>query len=253
MRLKTQTWWYLLLITFIIVPVANYLPIVIGVTQDRFANDVTTRVDAADYAFSIWGVIFTGMLVFAILQLNNKSKSKDLKRAYIYLLLAGLASIAFVPISIGDNPLLVFVDLVAHLAVLIAAHLALRAHVDKGGKPSHGWSYFAPSMYLGWISTATVISAALALDYLGLGFEPPVAIVVAFVLQLVLIAIGVYLTLRKDVVFGLTVAWALVAVAIKQQDADLLFWGGVAGAIFLGTLAVVRVAGRKAYFYATSV
>lgn len=250
MHLSTNTWRYLLLATFIIVPIANYSPIVLNVSQDRFTNDAVTRVNAAGYGFSIWGVIFTGMLLFASLQLGHKGKTKSLKRAYQFLVLAGLASIAFVPISLGDNQLLGFVDLLWHLLALIAAYTYLRAHVEEVGIPHHGWTYFAPSMYLGWISAATVISTALALDQLGFSFASPTDIYIAFALQLVLISLGAYLLVRKDVVYGMTVAWALIAVAVEQQDATLLLWGGVAGAVFLGGLAVVRRVKGDDLFYA---
>ena len=250
MHISTKVWRYLLLATFILVPIANYLPIVLDVSQDRFTNDAVTRVNAAGYGFSIWGVIFTGMLLFAALQLGNKRKTKSLKHAYQYLVLAGLASIAFVPISLGDNQLLGFADLLWHLLALIAAYKCLRSHAEEVGTPHHGWTYFAPSMYLGWISAATVISTALALDQLGFSFSSPTDIYIAFGLQLVLISLGAYLLVRKDVVYGLTVAWALVAVAVEQQDAAVLFWGGLAGAVVLGGLAVMRRGGGKGLFYA---
>ncbi|MCP9237893.1 hypothetical protein [Lewinella sp. JB7] len=248
---STRTWRYLLLVTFILVPIANYLPVVLDISQDRFTDDVSTRVDAAGYGFSIWGVIFTGMLVFSVLQLRVDRETVALRRAYRFLTVAGLASIAFVPISIVGDQLWGFVDLLWHLMALIGAHLALRAHVREVGRPRYGWTYFAPSMYLGWISAATVISTALALDQLGVSFAPQTAIYIATALVVVLIALGTYLGLRGDGIYALTVAWALVAVAVEQRDATLIFWAGIAGAIGLVGLAVFGIAGRRKFFYAT--
>ena len=245
-----STWRYLSLGTFILVPVANYLPILLDVSQDRFTNDVETRVDAAGYGFSIWGVIFTGMLLFAAFQLRNPEDTPALRRAYRFLILAGLASIAFVPISLGSNQLLGFVDLLWHLLALIGAYVALRAHAREVGKPNYGWTYFAPTMYLGWISAATVISTALALDQLGVSFAPDTAIYIATGLVVVLTALGLYLGLRGDSIYALTVAWALVAVAVEQEDAALIFWGGVAGAGLLGASAVAALVGERRFFYA---
>ena len=251
MHISTQTWRYLLLVTFIAVPVANYLPIVLNVSQTRFTQDIATRVDAAGYGFSIWGVIFTGMILFAVFQLRNTRKTKTLKRAYQYLVLAGLASLAFVPISLGSDQVLGLADLLWHLAALIAAYLALRAHAADTRAVQYGWTYFAPSMYLGWISAATVISAALALSQLGFEFPPELAIYIATGLVGVLTALGVYLSLQEDNVYALTVAWALVAVAVKQQDAALIFWGGCAGAVLLMGLAAWAWFGPRKFFYAS--
>ncbi|CAH1001636.1 hypothetical protein LEM8419_02541 [Neolewinella maritima] len=249
MHLSTRTWRYIPLVTFITVPIVNYLPIVLDISQDRFTDDVTTRVSAAGYAFSIWGVIFTGMIVFAAVQLRTLRKTKALKRAYKYLVLAGLASIAFVPISLYGDQVLGFADLLWHLLALLAAYTSLRIHVAEIKPPAYGWSYFAPSMYLGWISAATVISASLALDQLGVTFEADTAVYIATALVGVLTALGTYLALRADIVYAGTVAWALVAVAIKQQDAPLLFWAGGAGAVFLVGLCVwIWLSERRAFY-----
>lgn len=251
MALPTKTLRYLLLATFILVPVINYLPFAWGNAQGRFNENYETRVDAAGYAFSIWGVIFLGMIIFAWTQLQNKRETPPLRRAYLFLISAGLASIAFVPISQSQNQLLGVVDLWWHLISLIGAYVALRAHVREMGQVHSGWAYFAPSMYLGWISAATVISTALALSSLGVAFSPLVAVYIALALIVVLTVIGLYLGLRRDGIYALTVAWALVAIAVEQQDAPLLLWGGAAGATVLAIVALGRLLGGRDFFYAS--
>ncbi|MGB3548980.1 MAG: hypothetical protein WBA17_18545, partial [Saprospiraceae bacterium] len=58
--------WFLLGV-FVLVPLINYLSFAFGRDDDRFADDAMTRVDAAGYAFSIWGLIFAGMLLFSFM------------------------------------------------------------------------------------------------------------------------------------------------------------------------------------------
>ncbi len=246
-----RTWRIALLVTFILVPIANYLPIVLNIDQDRFTNGTDTRVDAAGYAFSIWGVIFTGMILFAVFQFRGARGSVYLERAIRFLVVAGLASIAFVPISFGANYLWGAVDLLWHLVALIGAYVALRAHVREVGDPAHGWTYFAPSMYLGWISAATVISTALALQQLGVTFVPSTAVTIATGLVIILSMLGIYLGLRKDGIYAFTVAWALVGIAVAQQDAAPIFWAAVAGATALVLLGVSALLSRRSFFYAT--
>lgn len=239
-----------LLITFILVPLANYAPFLLKIGEGRFADDATTRVDAAGYAFSVWGLIFLGMLLFAFYQQRVEHVTDHLRRAWRFLVLAGWASIAFVPISMTDNQLLGWIDLLWHLLALIGANVALRRHALEVGEPEYGWTYFAPSVYLGWISAATVISTALALDQLGVGFPEPTAVTIALGLIIVLFGIGSWLGSRRDGVYALTVAWALVAVATEQRDSAVLFWGGVAGAALLVGLAAARWLGKATFFYA---
>jgi len=248
---STKIWRYLLLVTFILVPVVNYLPFAWGNAQGRFSENYETRVDAAGYAFSISVVIILVMIKFAWTQLQNERQTPHLRRAYLFLISAGLASIAFVPISQSQDQLLGVVDLWWHLLSLIAAYTALRAHEREMGQVHGGWAYFAPSMYLGWISAATVISTALALTSLGVAVSPMVAVYTALALIVVLTSIGLYLGLRRDGIYALTVAWALIAIAVEQQDAPLLVWGGAAGATVLAIVALSRLLGGRDFFYAS--
>lgn len=250
MSSSPRTWRVILLVTFLLVPLANYLPILLDISQDQFTDGTDTRVDAAGYGFSIWGVIFTGMIIFAALQFRADHVTDHLRRAYRFLTLAGFASIAFVPISFGSNYLWGALDLYWHLLALIGAYVALRAHVRAVGEPRYGWAYFAPSMYLGWISAATVISTALALQQLGVDFPPATAILLATALVVVLTALGAFLGARRDGIYAYTVAWALVAVAVEQRDAALLFWAAIAGAALLVMLGLFGLLGRRRFFYA---
>ncbi|WP_116125963.1 hypothetical protein [Lewinella sp. IMCC34183] len=244
-------WRIALLVVFLLVPIANYLPIVLDISQDRFTNGTETRIDAAGYAFSIWGVIFLGMILFAAFQFRTPRHTVHLVRAIRFLVVAGLASIAFVPISFGANYLWGAVDLLWHLVALLGAYVALRAHVREVGPPAYGWTWFAPSMYLGWISAATVISTALALQQVGVTFAPPTEVAVATGLVVVLTLLGIYLGLRRDGIYAFTVAWALVGVAVEQQDAALISWAASAGAMCLVILGGAGLLSRRDFFYAT--
>ena len=117
--------------------------------------------------------------------------------------------------------------------------------------------YFAPSVYLGWISAATVISLALALSQLGLEFAPDTAILHRYGTEWegTYGSGRLYLSLRQDNVYTLTVAWALVGRwPIEQRDAALIFWGAcaVCGRSLVGLSSLGTVAGGRAgsFFYA---
>ncbi len=235
-----------LLLTFLLVPLVNYIPVLQD--ADRFADDANTRVDAAGYAFSIWGVIFLGMIGFAglIFRTTAADWSANLQQAVLGLCLAGLASMLFVPISIQGNQLLVWFDLLLHLLALLYAYVHLRRHVAaKGAGAAGAWLYFAPSMYLGWISAATVIATALMLDAQGIRFSPAVEIYGAMALVVVLLLIASYLVRQRDSVYGLTVVWALIAVGVEQADAQWLQYTAWGAAL----LIVVLVVSRKFDFY----
>ncbi|MEM6395544.1 MAG: hypothetical protein AAF741_04295 [Bacteroidota bacterium] len=244
----------LLLITFIGVPIANYLPFILadGRAEARFADDNFTYVQAAGYAFSIWGIIFIGMILFAWGRLRKDAEppTKALHQGIAYLIIAGIASIAFVPLSFGDNQFLIWIDIAVHLVALILANHNLQKHcrlVEQGD--SWRWSFFAPSVYMGWISAAFVISTALMLDYVGFNPSNQMAITLAMVLIGALFLIGRFLIHNRDIIYGLTVAWALVAVGVEQsavRSLQYLAWGG---AIALIALILIRASSGLKLLY----
>lgn len=238
------------LVTFILVTIVNFLPI----GERRFEDDAETLVTAAGYAFSIWGVIFLGMIGFSIVLATAKEPdTPGLRRAIVGLVVAGLASIAFVPISIAGNQLLGFADVALHLVALIYAYGGLREHVmttPAQPRKQRFW-FYGPSMYLAWISAATVIAASLALDAVGFGVSPQIALVLALVLVTVLFNIGSRFLAQADAVYALTVAWALIGVGVKQYDEPLLPWACFAGAGLLMLSWLYRLYQREYCFYAT--
>ena len=220
----------------------------------RFEDDADSLVTAAGYAFSIWGVIFLGLLGFSVvLALGREPDTPPLRRAVLGLGIAGLASIAFVPISIGGDQVFGFLDVALHLVALVYAYGQLRAHVRLAPDLPRGqrfW-FYGPSMYLGWISAATVIAASLALEQLGFRVSVQVALVLALVLAFVLFAVGRTFLRQADAVVALTVAWALVGVAVEQVGFDVLQWVCYGGAATIVIAWLLRVSRGGYGFYAT--
>ena len=208
-----------LLIVFICVVLANFVLSPILSDGNQFADDPETRVAAAGYAFAIWGIIFAGMLMFPLFLIIAKLKeTPDLKRAIAGLIIAGLASIAFVPISIYSTFTVGWFDILAHLIPLIITWFSLRRFAAE--VPATNWgrfTFYGPSMYLGWISAATVISTSLMAHEQGIKLDGGTATIVSIIVLIALAAIAILVTLNRDVVIGGTIAWALIAVGVKQQ------------------------------------
>lgn len=243
-----RTWKVILILTFLAVVLVNYSPFIFSEGQNRFDDDPGTLVDAAGYAFSIWGIIFLGMIGFCLYQFKENNHTAALRQAYVFLFVAGLASIAFVPISYTNVQLLTTVNLLWHLVALIAANRALRAHRDQGAVRT-GWIYFAPSVYLGWVSGATVIAVALGLKEVGVSFSEGTEAVVATGLLLILTGIGTWLTLKNDGVYGLTVAWALTAIGVEQAGYPMVQYTAWGGAILVALLALSRLVRSETVFF----
>ena len=237
----------LLVIVFLLVPIANFgLPPLLT-EGSQFADDPSTRVDAAGYAFAIWGVIFTGMLLFSFYLLRKtETNSSHLNRAVILLSIAGVASIAFVPISIFCSSFIAWIDILAHLIPLTLAHVQLRKHVALHPKTNLGrWTYFGPSMYFGWICAATVISTALMANEVGITVADSTATGIAIAVAVSLAAVAIGLTLRRDPIYGATIAWALIAIGVEQSEYPVIrYTAWIAAATIALTVAWHSLADR---------
>jgi hypothetical protein len=217
---------WILLVTFVIVTVVNFGARWLPGGADQFRDMPDTRVDAAAYAFPIiWSLIFFGMIGFAIDLIRHRQEAtRCLDSAIKWLLLAGAASIAFVPISLYGSDTVSWLDILVHLIALIAAQICLRRHVKLIGA-EHRRSrrlFLPPSLYLGWISAATVISSALALRENRIMVQPEVAEIVTLMVIGCLTIVGALMVERRDCPFSLTLAWAFIAIGVEQSAFPLI-------------------------------
>jgi hypothetical protein len=110
--------------------------------------------------------------------------------------------------------------MVALLLLLIATYL--RLGTGRTEVPAvEAWLVRVPlSIYLGWITVATIANATSLLDYLnwgGWGIRPEIWAVI-MLLAATAIATAVALT-RGDVAYGLVIVWALTGIAVKHAGA----------------------------------
>ena len=248
---RTLPW--ILLATFVIVTVINFGARWLPGGADQFRDMRETRVDAAAYAFPvIWSLIFFGMIGFAIHLIRHRNEAtRSLDSAIKWLLVAGAASIAFAPISLYASSTAVWLDIVVHLFSLIAAQVCLRRHIREIAAKHHRphWWYVPPSLYLGWISAAMVISSALALRENRIMVQPEVAEIVTLMVIGCLTILGALMVERQDCPFSLTLAWAFIAIGVKQSPFPLIqktAWGAAAIMIVMSATAWYL----KRFFYA---
>lgn len=238
----------------IIWPILNILSVVVTIGVNTLANtlpingqntgEISDRFQVffvpAGYVFSIWGLIYIGLVAYAVYQaLPSQRENPRLGRADPFFFLSGVANSAWIFAWHYNNFPLSLVIMLVLLLSLIALYLRLeigRAAVSTAER----WLVQVPvSVYLGWISVATIANATDVLDYVkwsGLGIAPPVWAVIMLVIATVLGA--VMAVSRRDIAYLLVFVWAFIGIAVKQADTAL-----VAGAAWVATLAVLVLIG----------
>jgi translocator protein len=228
--------------TIVVNGLANALPInnqSTGEISDRFPVYFVP----AGYVFSIWGLIYLGLIAYAIYQALPAQKTNPrLRRIGWLFVLSSAANIAWIFLwHYNLFPLTMLVMLVL-LGTLIAIYLRLRADrqpVSTGEKLAVMLPF---SIYLGWITVATIANATSVLYDLGWNGEPiaPQAWA-AIMLAAAVIITGLMLYTRRDVAYSLVIVWAAVGIAVKHSGTALVepaAWAAAA-LVALGAVAVL--------------
>jgi hypothetical protein len=195
---------------------ANILPINgqgTGEISDRFQVYFVP----AGYVFSIWGIIYLGWLAYAIYQALPAQRNQPRLRAIAFpFILNGLANSLWIFAwhynQFGWTLLAMLVVLVS----LIVIYLRLGIGTQPA-TPGQRWLVNLPfSLYLGWITVATVANVTDVLYWIGWTGSPlaPQTWAVIMLAVATLVTALVLLT-RRDIAYAAVIVWAFIGIAVK--------------------------------------
>jgi benzodiazapine receptor len=211
--------------------------------SDLYANPITP----AGYVFAIWEIIYALMLVFVIYQLLPKQKDKLFQRQIGALfILSSIFNVVWLFLWQYDYITFSVLLMFALLATLITIYLRLDIGKSRVSLTDKLCVHLPFSVYLGWITVASIANVAAALVSVGWGgfglsaeTWAIAAIIIALIVTLVVIVA------RRDVAYSLVIVWALVGIAAKQSMfANIVTTTGIATAIILIALAVTLIFNR---------
>lgn len=206
-----------ILATIVINVLANALPIN-GLNTGQLSDRFRVYFVPAGYVFSIWGVIYLGLIAFAIFQaLPSQRDNPRLRATGWWISLGGLANSIWIFLWHYEQFPLTPIAMLVLLATLIVTYLRLgtgRTAVSA----AETWAVRLPfSIYLGWITVATVANVTTLLDYLKwdrFGIAPEIWMVIVLAAVLVIAALMNFT--RRDVAYALVILWALAGIAVKH-------------------------------------
>jgi len=243
-RSRSMPWFNLLalIVTLVVNGLANALPIN-GLNTGQISDRFQVYFVPAGYVFSIWGLIYLGLLAFGIYQaLPAQRGNARLQRIGYWIVLGCLANAVWILLWHFGFFLWTLVAMFALLITLIVIYL--RLGIGRAAVPSvERWVVHTPvSIYLGWITVATVANVTDVLWYLGWGgwgISPQTwAVIMLFV------AAGIALLVnwtRADVAYVLVIVWAFVGIAVKQANVEAVARAARALALIVALPLVVTV------------
>jgi len=241
--------------------IANLVTVVIALTVNILASalplngqntgEISDRFQVyfvpAGYVFAIWFFIFLGWLVFAIYQFRPSQKESPRLRKLGYLFaLSGIANAAWLFSWHYNYFGLSVVIMLILLGLLIASYLRLdvnRVPVSRAER----WSVDIPfSVYLGWITVATVANITswlYSIDWSGFGISAPVWAVIMIVIASV---VGLLMTLtRSDAAYVFVLVWSFIGIAVKQASTASVATTAWIGAVLMLILAIYSLTRRQ--------
>jgi uncharacterized membrane protein len=209
-----------------------------GVDTSEVSDRYSTLVTPAGYAFSIWSLIYLGLVAFSIYQLlpANIGRFRAFRSLYIFTCALNCGWLYFWH---ADQIVICFVIIVALCLTLLAINYLIREPESL----ADSWIAKAPfSLYFGWVTAATFVNFAIMLKYLRVEMSPGAETGLAVALILLLGVIAVIVRLRlTNYFYPLAVAWALTAIAVKQSGRTAIVVACAAGVVacLIATLSFV--------------
>ena len=184
-----------------------------------------TLVTPAGYAFSIWTVIYVGLVAFSVFQLlpSNVARFRPVRTLYIFTCALNCAWLYFWH---QDQIVVCFVIIVA----LCVALFAINAIIREPESTADAWIAKGTfGLYFGWVTAAMLVNFSIMLKFLSVAVpETPLAVVLILLAAVLAVLVRIRLT---NYFYPLAIAWALTAIAVKQSGQTAVVVASAVGVI----------------------
>lgn len=249
------------LIAFVVVVVVNALATTVplgGMTTGQLSDLYPNLFVPAGLTFSIWGIIYVLLGIYAVYGLVSSSRKSEpssnfMEKVGILFIITCIANAGWIfswQYRILPLSLLCMVVLLAVL-ILIYNRLSIGRSSARG---SEKYLVHLPmSIYLGWISIATIANVTAVLVYYKwnrFGIEEQVWAIVMTVVGIVLGLL--FLFYRKDIFYTLVIDWAALGILMKRMTMDRgatqgIIITSIVGLCVLTLGVIVQIARGKVY------
>ena len=225
--------WIAILGTLAINSLSNFFPPG-GLTVGEIANGILggVLITPANYAFAIWGLIYLGLITYGIYQFRpNQRQDPQIRKVNGLLITACLAQMIWIYLFTLQLFWLSVIAMGVILLALIGAYLCLATQQAPHSRTRQWMAQRPFSLYLGWISVATIVNVASALYASGFTSGGISWTVIMLVVSAALATLVVWQ--RQDTTFAGVFVWAYVAIAIRHSDIPSIMATALLSSLFL--------------------
>lgn len=229
---------------FIVNVVSNVFPLN-GLSIGEISNTLFKNVliIPANYAFAIWGLIYLGLFAFGIYQaLPSQRHEPDLSKTGYLLVIACVAQSIWVYLFLSRLFALSVIAMLLILLPLIGVYVQLEIGNKRVPRLKKWCIHFPISIYLGWISVATIVNVACTLYFQGWngwGISP---VIWTLIMLLIATAVAAVIVIqRRDIAYTGVIFWALIAIALKHSHNPMLRNATLVLVIVLVVTAMINI------------
>ncbi len=240
------------IIAFVLVVIVNGLAGSTTLIGGKFTAEVSnanpTLITPAGYTFAIWGIIYILLGVFVIYQALPQSRNKKFheKVGWLFVLSSAFNIIWLFTWQYELLPASVVIMFLL-LATLIIIYLRLDIGRGKVDLVERVAVHLPFSVYLGWITIASIADVAATLvsvGWDGFGISAESWAILIILIALLIASLVAYT--RRDVAYELVIVWAFLGIVASQnsnQTIDTLLMVSVA--VLLIVLVASFFLGRR--------
>jgi len=217
-----------------------------GQTNADISAKYPTLITPEGYAFSIWGVIYLTLAIFAVWQFFKGKEVRFYKMIWPYFMINVVANCLWL-VAFQNEWLILSLALMAVILISLISIFKIFYRLKRAMGTTRRFFFHVPfGLYFGWVSLAAVVNAAVVLSSFDLPlFENNEAL---FALIGIAVATGLALTLvitQNDYIYGFAVLWGLVAIYVKQMNEPMAMNAAKFGAIALVAGMLVTFIGDR--------
>ena len=249
------------LLGFLAMIAVNYLAVALPLnnkTTEELSEQYPNLFVPAAITFSIWGVIYLLIAVFIVYQLiyafgKNHPRKSFLEKIGLLFFISSIANICWIFAWHYEIVYLSLLLMIILLGSLIAIYQRLRIGISDALNSEKYLIHLPFSIYLGWITIATIANTTALLVYLDWGrfglseqFWTIVVISVGIVISLAI------LFQRRDIFYCMVIDWALLGIIIKRNTEGTVLFHNIITISYIGialiSLGIItRLLSRKVY------
>ena len=239
-----------LIITVIINYVATTVPLGLGSTgeiSDLYPNLFVP----AGITFTIWAVIYVFLGIFVVYQSRDMFKREKVEMPFLermsYLfIISNIANTLWILFWHFGLIYLSIIVMIVILLSLIGIYLRLKIGKTQVNTREKWFVHIPFSIYLGWITVATIANVTAVLISVGVqGYGVLAEILTVLVISVAVLITFAMLFLRKDYSYSLVVLWAIFGIFLKQLGYNLTVTFTAIIAVILVAVGILYTAYRK--------